>query len=195
MVLSSIFIFVFIFNLLPAFTPPTWMVLSYLQINFHPQPFVLAFTGACAATAGRLLLAKLSRVIIRNNLLSERTKTSLAALQRELEARQTLTFSLFLFYAFSPLPSNQLFLAYGLTSLRLRLVALPFFLGRLASYSFWVFTASEALHLLSAQTLKNKTFFGGYFVLSQTLAFAVIFIFAKIDWAALLKTRKVRWLK
>ncbi len=195
MVLSSIFIFVFIFNLLPAFAPPTWMVLSYLQINFHPNPFVLALTGACAATAGRLLLAKLSQVIIRNNLLSEKTKASLAVLQQEIETRQTLTFSLFLFYAFSPLPSNQLFLAYGLTSLKLRLVALPFFLGRLTSYSFWVFTASEAVHHLSARALKSKTFFGGYFVLSQILAFAVIFIFAKIDWAALLKTRRFRWLK
>jgi len=38
-------------------------------------------------------------------------------------------------FAFSPLPSNVLFLAYGLTTAPLHLLAIPFFIGRMVSYA------------------------------------------------------------
>ena len=53
-----------------------------------------------------------------------------------------ITFGTFLGYSISPLPSNYLFIAYGLTSLPIAFVALPFFVGRLVSYGFWLKTAS-----------------------------------------------------
>jgi hypothetical protein len=59
-----------------------------------------------------------------------------------IERRPVLTFGTFLGYALSPLPSNYLFIAYGLTSLPITFLSLPFFVGRLASYAFWMRTAS-----------------------------------------------------
>ena len=195
MLFAYIFIFICLFNLLPAFSPPTWMLLSYLQISFQPNPWVLVILGAAAATTGRLMLAKLSRMLIRNNFLSEKSKNSIDGLQKELEKRQGLTFGVFLFYAFSPFPSNQLFLAYGLTGLRLWLVGVPFFLGRLVSYSFWVMTASQATHHLSLRSLRTGSFLGAYFVIAQIMTFLVLYVFTKIDWPELLKEHKLRWLK
>ena len=52
--------------------------------------------------------------------------------------------SVFLFYALSPLPSNFLFIAYGLTGLPLLRIALPFFIGRTATYSFFILSGAAA---------------------------------------------------
>ena len=35
MILFIIFFLIFVFNLAPAFTPPTWAVLSYIEITYH----------------------------------------------------------------------------------------------------------------------------------------------------------------
>ena len=75
---------------------------------------------------------------MRKKLLSDAHRANIDVTKNHLEARTTLTAGLFLFYAFSPLPSNFLFIAYGLTGLPLLRVALPFFVGRLASYGFFI---------------------------------------------------------
>jgi hypothetical protein len=46
------------------------------------------------------------------------------------------------------LPSNYLFIAYGLTSLPIAFLLIPFFVGRLVSYTFWVRTASTVVDWL-----------------------------------------------
>src|SRR5260221_50165 len=125
MLLLYIFFIILVFNLAPAFTPPTWMLLSYIQVNYHPNFLALALIGAIAATIGRLLLAKLANRIVRDRFLSQRSTANLNVLKEKLQEHRRLTFSIFLFYAFSPLPSNQLFLAYGLTDLDLSLIVLP----------------------------------------------------------------------
>ena len=195
MIFLLIFLFVFVFNIAPVFTPPTWMILSYLEVVYHPNPFSLALVGAIAATLGRLTLAKLAKVIIRDRFLSKKTLTNLNTLRDQLQHRRKLTFSIFLLYAFGPLPSNQLFLAYGLTDLELSLIALPFFLGRFASYLFWIITASEITHKLAAQTLGNGSFIKSYFLSIQVLTLVVIYIFTKIDWQELFQSKRIQWLK
>jgi len=100
-----------------------------------------------------------------------------------------------LFYAFSPLPSNQVFIAYGLLGLRLRTVALPFGLSRFVSYSFLVFTASEVSERLAVQSLKTRQFFGTYFVVGQVLTLVAVYLFTKIDWHASIADRKLKWLR
>ena len=54
-----------------------------------------------------------------------------------LAKRKGMTMGALLAYAFSPFPSNYLFIAYGLTGLRLWLIGVPFFIGRFASYTVW----------------------------------------------------------
>ena len=51
----------------------------------------------------------------------------LDAIRQGIEGRPVMTFSTFLAYSFSPLPSNYLFIAYGLTSFPIAFLALPFF--------------------------------------------------------------------
>jgi len=185
-----IFGIILVFNLAPAFTPPTWMILSYIQITYHPNFFALAVTGALAATIGRLILAKLAGVIVRDRFLSRQSIANLNVLKEKLQERRRLTFSIFLFYAFSPLPSNQLFLAYGLTELDLSLIAAPFFVGRFASYLFWIVTASTIAHTLASKLLLSGGFIKSYFIIAQTLTLVLVYIFTKIDWRALFEKKR-----
>ena len=77
-------------------------------------------------------------------LLSDAHRKNIDIVKERLEKRAVLTLSVFLFYALSPLPSNFLFIAYGLTGLPLLRIALPFFIGRTASYSFFILSGAAA---------------------------------------------------
>ncbi len=187
------FLFVFAFNLAPAFTPPTWMVLSYIAVVHHPARLPLAVVGAVAATCGRMMLARCSTWLGRHHLLGARTIENVDVVADELRRHQRMTAGAMLFYAFGPLPSNQVFISYGLLGLPLRTVALPFLLGRFVSYSFWIFTASEISQRVAVQSLKTRQFFGGYFVGGQVLTLAMVYLFTKIDWRALIAERKLKW--
>jgi hypothetical protein len=188
-----IFLVVFALNVMPMFAPPTWTVLSFIAVRFTSNIILLAVVGAIAATAGRVALAKLSTVIIRQKFLSEGTRSNIDAVRTRLESSKKLTFSVMLFYAFSPFPSNHVFIAYGLTALKLRLIAVPFLLGRVVSYGFWAFTASSVAQLLEYESVTTKSFFSYYFIASQLFGLATIYMFTKIDWPRVFTEKRLRW--
>ena len=191
-----LFILVFILNVVPAFAPPTWITLSFLGFSMPHGPIgALALIGATAATLGRVTLAKLSRAIVRGRFLDEPTRKNIGAIKDVLEKRRVFAFGTFLAYAFSPLPSNYLFIAYGLTTLRLTLVAFPFFVGRLASYSFWVTTASAVGDRLDLDSIESMSYVGIYFIASQLLLIPIIYIFTRIDWRAAFEEGRLRWFR
>ena len=192
---AELFAVVFALNVIPAFAPPTWMALSWIGFR-HPfdNPFVLAVIGALAATTGRIVLAKLAR-IIRRHFISDTMRENIDVIKESLERHRTLTFSGLLLYAFGPFPSNYLFIAYGLTALPLWLAAVPFFIGRCVSYSFFVFTASEVSQRLSLEATEAQPYFGVYFVVSQVLLLGAVVVLARIDWRHLLTAKRLRWLR
>jgi len=195
LLLIRIFLTVFAINVFPVFMPPTWMALTYFQMRHDLNIFVLAAIGTLAATAGRLILAKLSDKIIRKNLLSRKTQANIDVVKNRLIEHKRLTIWVFLFYAFSPLPSNQLFLAYGLTELPLTMIAVPFFIGRFLSYLFWVFTASKVTLAVTASAFAKGAFMGTYYIIIQLLTLVVVWLFAKINWDKLFKEKKLTLLK
>ena len=194
--LVTLFAVVFALNAIPAFAPPTWMALSWVGFT-RPlgNPLVVALIGALAATSGRLLLAKLSRVIVRQRFMSDTMRANIDVIKDGLERHRTMTFGAFLLYAFSPFPSNYLFIAYGLTSLPFWLVAVPFFIGRCVSYSFFVSTASKVSQHLAPEATEAQQYFGIYFVVSQLLLLGVVVLLTRIDWRYLVAARQFRWLR
>jgi hypothetical protein len=193
--LLILFLVVFLLNVIPAFAPPTWMVFSFLGFRFPSHMgWTFALVGAFAAIMGRSLLAKLSRSIVRNHWLSEAARENVDSLRVELEKRPKLTFGLFLFYAFTPLPSNYLFIAYGLTTMPLISIAIPFFLGRFVSYLFWTMGAAAVSRKLELEGTEALTYFSVYFVLTQIALLAVVYSFTRIDWNLLLRQKRLKWL-
>jgi hypothetical protein len=190
-----LFLVVFLLNVIPAFAPPTWMVFSFIGFSYpEHERVLLAVVGAMAATAGRLCLAKMSRAIIRRRILGETSRTNIDALKGKLHQRKKLTFSLFLFYALTPLPSNYLFIAYGLTLMDLKWIAVPFFLGRVASYSLWSFTGSAVARRIPLESTEAMPYLGVYFLVSQALLLFAVYVFTRIDWRSVLVEKKLKWM-
>src|SRR5665213_4246125 len=190
--LVVLFAVVFILNVIPAFAPPTWLVFSFVGFQYPLLNGVeVALIGALAATLGRLMLAVLSRVIVRGKFLSESTKQNIDAIKLGLQGKRKLTFGLLLFYAFSPLPSNYVFIAYGLTALDLKLIAVPFFLGRSVSYSFWRITSSAMARKLDIDSAGTWPYLSAYFIATQIAFLCLVYLFTKIDWKVLLIEKKL----
>jgi len=184
--LALLFVSIFALNLIPAFAPPTWMALALVGFQYHAtSAALLAGVGAVAATLGRLTLAKLSHRILRQKLLSAAHRANIDVIKNRLEQRTTLTAGLFLFYAFSPLPSNFLFIAYGLTGLPLLRVALPFFIGRFASYGFFIVGGAAAGRRFEIDSVVSGAYALAWFIGTQLLILGALYGFTRVDWKIL----------
>jgi hypothetical protein len=191
-----LFVVIFLLNLLPAFAPPTWMAMSFIGLTIPGIDFIsFAVVAAAAATFGRVTLAKLSRAIVRQKLLSQQTRCNVDAIRHGIEGRPVTAFGTFLAYSFSPLPSNYLFIAYGLTSLPIAFLALPFFVGRVVSYAFWIRTASAVGDRLDLDWFASAPYFVAYFIASQLLLVPVIYGFTRVDWHAVFTGQRFKWLR
>ena len=190
-----VFLIIFALNVAPAFAPATWTIISYISITYGTNILALAIVGAVAATLGRLVLARMSHLILRRRLLSEKTKRNIDVIKVNLESRKAITAGAFLFYAFSPFPSNNLFIAYGLTTMPLALITIPFFIGRVTSYIFWALSAEGVIRGLGFKTGESRSFFGYYFIAAQIVTLLLVYVFTKIDWKQLFAEKKLRWMK
>ncbi|MBX6772364.1 MAG: hypothetical protein IRY83_11605 [Chloroflexi bacterium] len=185
--LLAAYLVVFAINIVPAMMPPTWSILAFFLIHYHLPLIPLALGGALAASAGRLVLAQVSRLYGRR-LLSPRHQRNLAELGAWLENRaRWATPVAVLFYSFGPIPSNELFIAAGLTGMRLRPIVAAFFVGRVISYTAWAFTAQKVVQSL------EEVFIGywsnaGFLALEIGLL-ALLLLFTRIDWPRLVGIR------
>lgn len=194
--MAVLFVAVFALNLLPAFGPPTWAAMSFIGLAIpNIDVLLLALVAASAATCGRVLLAKLSRVIVRQRLLTEEVRSNVDAIKSGIENRRAMTVGTFFGYSLSPLPSNYLFIAYGLTSLPIAALAAPFFVGRLVSYAFWARTASTVGDWLDWDWFVSAPYFVAYFLLSQILLVPVIYGFTRLDYRAFFAEKRLKWLQ
>lgn len=192
--LAALFATILLLNLVPAFAPPTWMAMSWLGFS-RPEddPLLMALVAAGAATSGRLMLAKASRALVRGRLMGEADRRNVDVARAWIEQRRRATAWVLLAYAFSPLPSNYLFIAYGLTGLPLPLIGVPFFFGRLASYALWAWLGQFTHDYVEPESNLGGAYLGLYFAASQLAFLALVYVFAKIDWAYLQRERKLRF--
>ena len=194
----ALFVVVFVLNVLPAFAPPTWTTMSFIGFAIPNVDFALiAVIAAVAATSGRIVLAKLSRALLRQRLLSDEARRNVDTIRLGIERRPAVTLGTFLGYALSPLPSNYLFIAYGLTSLPIAFLSIPFFVGRLVSYAFWLRTASTIGDWLDVDVdwFESARYFVAYYLISQLLLVPVVYAFTRLDWHAVFAEGRFRWLE
>ena len=192
-----LFVVVFVLNVLPAFAPPTWTTMSFIGLAIPSiNVALLAVVAATAATFGRIVLAKLSRALVRQKLLSEEARRNVDTIRLGMENRPALTFGTLLGYSLSPLPSNYLFIAYGLTSLPIAFLSVPFFAGRILSYAFWITMASTVSDWLDVDVdwFESAPYFLAYYLISQLLLVPVVYTFTRLDWHAAFAEGRFKWL-
>lgn len=177
---------VLLFNLMPAFAPPTWAVLVLFSLNTELHPIVIVAVGAVFAGTGRYLLARATGLF--RNRISKKSLANLEAAQSlltENTSRKVITIGLFVL---SPLPSAQLFEAAGLMGVRLLPLTLAFFSGRLVTYNFYVFGASE-LKAHGIGELITKEFRSVWAILFQVLMITSVVLLTRINWKKYLPTK------
>lgn len=192
--LALLLILVFALNVLPAFAPPTWMVISFVGLKYpDSNPWLVALVAAVAATGGRLVLAHYAQRIVASRWVGSSVRDNLEVVAAAVQRRKTASVLAFLAFAFSPLPSNALFIAYGLTRAPLHLLVVPFFVGRLLSYA-GAFAGGTLLSRWFEPELDGPAWWV-YFLGTQVLWLGCVYAFAKIDWRRSGKERRVRLLK
>jgi len=177
---------VLFFNLMPAFAPPTWMALVLFSLNTELHPIVIVAVGAIFAGTGRYLLARATGLF--RNRISKKSLSNLEAAQTlltENTSRKLLTIGMFVI---SPLPSAQLFEAAGLMGVRLLPLTIAFFSGRIVTYNFYVFGASE-LKAHGIGDLITKEFTSVWAILFQVVMIASVVLITRIDWKRFLPTK------
>lgn len=177
---------IFAINLMPAFAPPTWMVLVFFNVRYDlPIPLLVVVGAVCAAT-GRLALGTIARHSRRR--FNKQRIRDLDSLRSFAESRRATSFGALMLFAISPLPSASLFIAAGLTGLKLLPLTLAFFSGRIVSYSIYVSASSAAAD--SIEKLLEEGVTSMWSLTLQLLLLAIVLGLAFAPWSRLL----ARWL-
>lgn len=173
---------IILLNLIPAFAPPTWMVLVYFLYNHNLNPIALVIVGVLSATTGRGLLAWYFRKFA--HLIPTRFSRNMEYAGQYLESRTQRRFALMALFFISPLSSAQLFEAAGMMRVvALRPLLLVFALGRTISYSTYisgaaVFASTSFGEILIAQ-LKSP-----WAISVQIIMIAALIGLGFVDWKA-----------
>lgn len=180
---------VFLFNLAPAFAPPTWTVLVFFALNSNLPPWVIVITGALVAGLGRYNLARLTSLL--RYRIKGRALRNLKSAQEVLEQNSSRKIAMLVLFVVSPLPSAQLFEAAGLIGTRILPLTIAFFSGRLVTYSFYVEGASQ-LKTKGIGELVTEQFTLAWAIVFQVLLIGLILMLTKIDWTRFLNRRTIK---
>ena len=181
-----LFILIFAINVVPAFMPPTWIILSFFYVNNDLLFLPTIILGVIAATSGRIVLALISKYWLRKALPIS-FYSNYQYLGEYLKRHTKLTLPIVFGYAFSPISSNSLFIMAGFSNLNLKLIAASFFIGRLISYSFWIMVSHQLSNRLD--TIFTGTFSNLNTFISALISMAIVIVIGRINWKNLLKSK------
>ncbi len=186
----GIFLLLIGINAAPILMPPTWIVLSsFFALDSSLDPLLLALVGATGATIGRLILKNLSGFFRR--FVGKEQKSNLDAIGNFLNRKKFgYVLTSFLFAA-TPLPSNMLFVAYGMMKAKSIGLYFGFWLGRLLSYYIMI-TVSSVVLAPFLELFEDKII---GILLADVVGIGVVVIFTCINWQTLLLERKLQFVR
>ena len=186
----GIFLLLIGINAAPILMPPTWIVLSsFFALDSSLDPLLLALVGATGATIGRLILKNLSSFFRR--FVGKEQKSNLDTIGNFLNRKKFgYVLTSFLFAA-TPLPSNMLFVAYGMMKAKSIGLYFGFWVGRLLSYYIMI-TISSVVLTPFLEIFEDKII--GILV-ADIVGVGVVVVFTCINWQALLLERKLQFVR
>jgi len=186
----GIFLLLIGINAAPILMPPTWIVLSsFFALDSSLDPLLLALVGATGATIGRLILKNLSGFFRR--FVGKEQKSNLDAIGNFLNRKKFgYVLTSFLFAA-TPLPSNMLFVAYGMMRAKSIGLYFGFWVGRLMSYYIMI-TISSVVLTPFLELFEDKII---GILLADVVGIGVVVVFTCINWQTLLLERKLQFVR
>lgn len=176
-------VLVFLVNVIPAFAPPTWIVLSLYKIN-NPQcnSLVLAFFGVIGSVAGRFVMYRYSRAV--GGYIPQKYADNLSYFRKFIGEKKLGLFFGTLIYSLGPFPSNFLFIAFGVSSAEVLPVLGGFALGRAISYASLVYASFRVFVFFEFFGVENVRYVAD--LLGIVAAVSIIFI----NWRRVVERKK-----
>ena len=183
----GIFLIMIAVNAAPLLMPPSWIILSsFYAVDPSLNPIVLALVGATGSTIGRFFLKRISHLFRR--FVGESQKSNLDIIGNFLNRRKYgYALASFLFAA-TPLPSNMLFVAYGLMRAKSIGLYIGFWIGRVIAY--YIMISISHVVLVPFIQLFEDRFVG--ILIADAIGIGVVIFFTFIDWGTLLTKRKFK---
>jgi len=180
----QVIIIAFIVNVIPAFAPPTWIVLGLYKINYPELNYIaLAFSGVVGSVSGRFVLYLYSKYF--GKILPKNRLDNISYMGNFINNKKMgLFFSTFI-YSVNPLPSNFLFISSGISGVRILPIISGFAVGRGISYLSLMYASHKILFMFGFFAMGNIRLLADLIGISASISF--IFI----DWRSIFgKIRK-----
>ena len=186
----GIFLVLILVNASPILMPPSWIVLtSFYLLDPTLDVVFLAMIGATGATIGRFFLKKISGLF--RKFVGEEQKSNLDIIGDYLNHKKYgYLLASFLFGA-TPLPSNMLFITYGLMRAKSIGIYIGFWFGRTISYIIMIYFGNAVLQPFLEIFEDRLT----AILLIDGVGIGVIVLFASINWTVLITQRKIKFVK
>jgi len=181
----GIFLLLVVVNAAPLLMPPTWIILStFSVIDPLLDPLVLALVGATGATIGRFFLKTVSGVF--RKFVGNEQKSNLEAISKFLSLKKFGYIITSFLFAATPLPSNMLFVTYGLLNAKSLGLYVGFWIGRVISY--YIMITISTVVLTPFIELFEERYIG--IIIADVLGIGTVVFFTCINWNLLLTKRK-----
>jgi len=186
----GIFLVLIAINASPILMPPSWIVLtSFYLLDPNLNIVLLSIVGATGATIGRFFLKKISGLF--RKFVGEEQKSNLDIIGDYLNKKKFgYLIASFLFGA-TPLPSNILFITYGLMRAKSMGIYIGFWFGRVLSYIIMIYFGNAVLKPFIEIFEDRLT----GILLVDLVGIVVIIFFASINWSLLITKRKLKFVK
>jgi len=177
-------------NASPILMPPSWIILtSFYLLDPSLNIVFLSMVGATGATLGRFVLKKISGLF--RKFAGDEQKSNLDIIGDYLNRKKFgYLVASFLFGA-TPLPSNVLFITYGLMKAKNFGIYVGFWLGRVLSYVVMIYFGNTVLKPF-LEIFEDRLM---GILLVDALGITSIIFFASVNWALLITQRKLKFVK
>lgn len=177
-------------NASPILMPPSWIILtSFYLLDPTLNIVLLSMVGATGATIGRFILKKISGLF--RKFVGEEQKSNLDIIGDYLNKKKFgYVIASFLFGA-TPLPSNMLFITYGLMRAKSLGIYVGFWFGRVLSYIVMIYFGNAVLKPFLEIFEDRLT----GILLVDVVGIGIIIFFASINWSLLITQRKIKFVK
>ena len=186
----GVFLLQIAINVSPILMPPSWLVLSSIDI-MEPQLNIptLVIVGATGSLIGRMLLMYLSRIFRR--FMGQERKSNLDKLSEFIKNKKHGYLIATFLFSITPLPSNMLFMAYGIMRAKSLGIFAGFWIGRVIIYYIMIILSNETIkpiaHLLGGNLI------GILFI--DIASMGAVVLFACINWYKLIVEKKIGFVK
>ncbi|MFB5612912.1 MAG: hypothetical protein ACE5RL_06375 [Nitrosarchaeum sp.] len=177
-------------NAVPILMPPSWIILSTFHA-FDPSLnlIVLSVVGATGSVIGRFILKNISSYF--RKFVGPEQKSNLDIIGDFLNRKKYGYVLVSFLFAATPLPTNMLFITYGLMKAKSIGLYVGFWFGRALSY-YVMLSISEVVLTPFLQIFEER-YIG--ILLIDGIGIGSVVFFASINWALLITQKKLKFVK